>query len=336
MPDGGAQVNYKWNEVQESNVTIAILGAAGAVGKAVAAALRQRNIPFRAVGRNKARLEAAFKDYPGAELVEADLMTVEGARKASRGMSTLIHTAGVTYTEFERLPPMMRASIDGAVAEGVKRIVLATNVYPYGRPRTSPVKEDHPREPHTKKGQLRKQQEELLLEAHAQGKLQGLVVRFPDFYGADAEYSFAIGMAQAAVAGKAANLVGNIDLPHEFIYIPDAGPVLVDLALRDDVWGEVWHCGGASTITQRQFVTQLFEAAGRKPKFRAAGSGLVRMIGLFDPFMRELFEMMYQWQETPLVLDDSKLRAKLGNVKKTSYEEGIRLTIGELKARAAK
>lgn len=317
-------------------MTIAILGAAGAVGRAVAATLHQRNIPFRAVGRNKARLEQAFKHYPGAELIEADLMTVEGVRKASQGMKTLLHTAGALYTDFERLPPMMRASIDGAVAEGVKRMVLVTNVYPYGRPRTTPVTEEHPREPHTKKGQLRKQQEELLLEAHAQGKLETLAVRFPDFYGADAEYSFAIGMFQAALAGKPANLVGNIDLPHEFIYIPDAGPVLVDLAARDDVWGQIWNCGGAGTITQRELVTRLFEAVGRKPKFRVAGSGLVRVMGLFNPFMRELSEMMYQWQETPLVLDDSKLRQTLGSVKKTSYEDGIRLTLEALKARAAK
>ncbi len=317
-------------------MTIAIFGAAGAVGKAVAATLHQRNIPFRVVGRNRARLEAVFGRYPGAELVDADLMTVEGVRKASRGVDTIIHTAGVLYTEFEKLPPMMRASIDGAVAEGVKRIALATNVYPYGRPRTSPVKEDHPREPHTKKGQLRRQQEDLLMEAHAQGKLQALAVRFPDFYGPDAEYSFSIGMFQAALAGKTANLLGDIDLPHEFIYIPDGGPVLVDLATRDDVWGEVWHCAGAGTLTQRQFATKLFEAAGRKPKFRVAGSGMVRVLGLFDPFMRELSEMMYQWQETPLVLDDSKLRAKLGSVKKSSYEDGIRLTLEAMKARPAK
>jgi nucleoside-diphosphate-sugar epimerase len=36
------------------------------------------------------------------------------------------------------------------------------------------------------------------------------------------------------------------------------------------------------------------------------------------------------------MLDDSKLRAKLGEVKKTSFEEGIRLTWQALKAQPAK
>jgi nucleoside-diphosphate-sugar epimerase len=42
--------------------------------------------------------------------------------------------------------------------------------------------------------------------------------------------------------------------------------------------------------------------------------------------MRELPEMLYL-QETPVLLDDEKLRNKLGSVHKTSYDEGIQLTL---------
>ena len=38
----------------------AIFGAAGAIGPHVAAEFQKRGIPFRAVGRKRARLEAAF------------------------------------------------------------------------------------------------------------------------------------------------------------------------------------------------------------------------------------------------------------------------------------
>jgi hypothetical protein len=37
-------------------------------------------------------------------------------------------------------------------------------------------------------------------------------------------------------------------------------------------------------------------------------------------------------QETPVILDDSKLAAKLGGLHKTSYDEGIRLTVEHLRA----
>jgi len=46
----------------------------------------------------------------------------------------------------------------------------------------------------------------------------------------------------------------------------------------------------------------------------------------FDPNIREVIEMLYL-QETPVILDDSKLAAKLGGVKKTPYDEGIQKTV---------
>jgi nucleoside-diphosphate-sugar epimerase len=53
---------------------------------------------------------------------------------------------------------------------------------------------------------------------------------------------------------------------------------------------------------------------------------MLRMMGWFNPLMRELPEMLYL-QETPVLLDDDKLRRKLGQVHKTGYDEGIRLTL---------
>jgi len=41
-------------------------------------------------------------------------------------------------------------------AAGVRNFILIGTVYPYGRARNTPVREDHPREPHTFKGRMRK------------------------------------------------------------------------------------------------------------------------------------------------------------------------------------
>ena len=59
------------------------------------------------------------------------------------------------------------------------------------------------------------------------------------------------------------------------------------------------------------FIQKIYQAAGREPKFRSAGRTLLRMMGWFNPIMRELPEMLYL-QETPVLLDDEKLRNKLG------------------------
>jgi hypothetical protein len=78
-------------------------------------------------------------------------------------------------------------------------------------------------------------------------------------------------------------------------------------------------------------VTRVFAAVGRAPKLRVAGKGMLRVMGLFSPLMRELVEMSYL-HTTPVVLDDSALQKLLGPVKKTSYDEGIRKTLEQMRA----
>jgi hypothetical protein len=70
----------------------------------------------------------------------------------------------------------------------------------------------------------------------------------------------------------------------------------------------------------------VFARLGTKPKLFVAGPWMVRVIGLFDRLMRELPEMHYL-QTTPVILDDSALRARLPGLRKTSYDDGIRLTL---------
>ena len=87
-------------------------------------------------------------------------------------MDTLIYLVGVPYNQFELHPVLMQKTLDGAIAEGVERVVLIGTVYPYGMPVTRPVDESHPREPQTFKGKMRKQQEDILLSAHRDGKIR--------------------------------------------------------------------------------------------------------------------------------------------------------------------
>jgi nucleoside-diphosphate-sugar epimerase len=108
--------------------------------------------------------------------------------------------------------------------------------------------------------------------------------------------------------------------------VPDAAPVLVNLAQCSDCYGERWNLGSAGEITAVDFITRVYRAAGRDPKYRSAGRTVLKIMGWFNPVMKELPEMLYL-QETPVILDDSKLLARLGPVQKTPYEEGIRQTI---------
>ena len=302
---------------------LALFGAAGAIGHSVASALRRNHQAYRVVGRSQSALRQAFGSDPLAEIVTWNPDDPASVRAAARGIDALIYLVGVAYDQFELHPQLMRKTLDGAIAAGVQRVLLIGTVYPYGQPQTNPVREDHPRNPHTFKGRMRKEQEDLLLEADANGKIRGAVLRLPDFYGPGVDKGFLHSIFVAAATGGRAQVIAPLDTPHEYIYVPDVGPVVARLIETSAAYGRVWHLAGAGTITTREVVKQAFAVTGRKPKMIVAGPMTLRLMGLFNPLMRELVEMNYL-QTNPVVLDDTALHGLLGEITKTSYQDGIR------------
>jgi len=241
-------------------------------------------------------------------------------------VDTVFYAVGLPYPEHRLHPVLMRTTLEAAVGARVARLVLVSSVYGYGVPTAARVAETHPRLPETQKGQWRKEQEDLVLEAQKKGQIDGLVVRLPDFYGPGADLSLANPIFHAAAAGKTANWVGPVNTAHEFVFVPDTGPVIVDLAGCAECYGEAWNFGGPGEINSLDFITRVYRAAGLAPKYRTVGRGLLKLMGWFNPLYRELVEMVYL-TETPVILDDRKLLAKFPNVKKTPYDEGIRRTL---------
>jgi nucleoside-diphosphate-sugar epimerase len=186
------------------------------------------------------------------------------------------------------------------------------------------VTESHPREPHTFKGQMRLAQENLVLDAHGRNGLSTLVLRLPDFYGPRIERSFLNGVFEGAARGTRAQMVGPIDVPHEFVFVPDVGAVVETLTRTPEAYGRWLHLAGAGTITQREVAAKAYALAGREPRLMVVGKPMLRVLGLFNPILREMVEMNYLMSE-PFVLDDSALQALIGPIRKTSYDEGIRL-----------
>jgi nucleoside-diphosphate-sugar epimerase len=310
----------------------ALFGAAGAIGKTLADTLRERGEQYRVVGRDRARLQQAFGSDPKAEIATWDPNDATSVRAAARGIDTLIYLVGVPYHRFDLHPVTMQKTLDGAIAESVRRVLLIGTVYPYGMPQNAKVTEEHPRNPTTYKGKKRKEQEDLLLAADAAGKIEGVVLRLPDFYGPGVEASFLDDAFKAAAKGGTANMIGPIDMPHEFMYVPDVGAVALDLVAKPEARGRWWNLAGAGATTQRQMAEMAFAVTGRKPKIRVAGKTMLRVLGLFNPLMREMVEMHYL-QTNPVLLDDSALGNLLGGPRKTPYAEGVRRSVEYLQQR---
>ena len=301
-------------------MTIAIVGAAGAIGRSTADAYHAGGLPVRLVGRNETMLKAMAK--PGDEAVVADVATAEGCRAAVAQAEAAVYTLGLPYTksDFAMYPAMMKLFIDAARAAGVKRAVLITNVYPYGMAQSERVAESHRRVPCSVKGEYRKQQEDIFLAAEG---LETISLRLPDFYGPNVPGSMLGMVVDAAKKGATGNLLGPASHRHEFVFTPDVGPVVKALLTQPGKVAGAYNFAGSGEISIEGLAALLYKAAGHEPKLRVMAPWMQTAVGLFMPVLRELKEMRYLL-ETPVVLDDAKLMALLPDLMKTSYEAGAK------------
>ncbi len=115
-------------------------------------------------------------------------------------------------------------------------------------------------------------------------------------------------------------MIGPVDRPHEFVLVPDVGPVVARLLDTPAAFGRAWNLGVAGATTPLELARMAF---GGTPRYLAAGKMMLRLLGLFDPFLREFAEMHYLLTD-PLIVDDSALQQLLGGITKTPYSEGVR------------
>jgi len=301
---------------------IALVGGTGPVGASIGAALAAAGTPFAVIGRSAEGIARRFPELPASAARAWNPDDPASIRAAVRGFETLVYMLGVPYHAFALHPELMRRTLAAAEAEGVRRLLLIGTAYPFGRPRTPKVDETHPREPHTFKGRMRKQQEDLVLAAHAEGRIATTILRLPDFYGPGVANSYLADIFAAAATGRRAKVMGPIDVPHEFVFVPDVGPVVRALLEQEEAFGHSFNLAGAGTITVRQVAEEAFALNRAPPRLLVANRWMLRLAGLFDPMMRELVEMHYLMTD-PVIFDDAALTRQIGPIAKTPYAQGI-------------
>ena len=313
--------------LKEEIMKYALFGASGAVGKALALVLANEQVKFRVVGRSEKELRVAFQKYePWVEYCVADLTIKEDASRAAEGVETIFYLVGVPYHKFELHPLMSNICVNAAAQAGVKRYVHLSTLYSYGLMQGDRITENHPREPHTFKGKMRKEQEDIVLGAQGKNGMKVTILCSPDFYGGDSPLSLVHMIFEGAINGTAADVIGPVNKPHEFVYVPDLARTLYQLSQKEGAYGKRWNLGGVGFITVQEFANQVYAAVGKKPKLRVAGKFMLRLLGFKNVFMKEFVEMHYL-MDKPLFVDDSNLRNLIPELKKTSYKDGIERTL---------
>jgi nucleoside-diphosphate-sugar epimerase len=248
----------------------------------------------------------------GVEVVGGDATDEAFAREASEGASVVYFALNPPYDKWPELfPPLQAGVLEGAASAGAKLIAME-NLYMYGSTDGRQLTEDLPYAPNTRKGRVRARMSEELMEAHRSGRVRVAIGRASDFFGPRVLASAAGEQVFGRVVqGKSAQVAGDPDQPHTYTYAPDIGRGLVILGEREEALGEAWHLPSPETLTTRQFVEMIFEEVGKPARIQAAPKIVLRALGLFNPGMREMIEMLYEFEE-PFVVDDSKFEQAFG------------------------
>ncbi|MDR6884080.1 SDR family NAD(P)-dependent oxidoreductase [Bacillus sp. 3255] len=310
-----------------------VIGATGGTGAAITEELIKRGIRTIAFGRSRQKLEQFARRLGNPNhltLAIGDAMRPDDIVAQAGGADVLFHCANVPYHEMvNKLIPLGESVMEAAERLAIK-VVAIDGIYPYGRRKMELVTEEHPKQPHTIKGKVRLDYERMLFSKRWT-KAKVMIARLPDYYGPTAnEASYLGSTLEAIAAGKMAFFVGNMHVPREFIYLPDAASMVAELAGKDFAYGQNWHIPGAGLISGREIVQIAQKASGHvKPVIPLKKLGL-SLIGMGVPVMKEVVEMLYLTEE-PLTLSGEKYKRLIGPITATPFQEGIAATVLALK-----
>ena len=224
--------------------------------------------------------------------------------------------------------PMLNASITAATAAGA-RLIFPGTVYNYGPDAFPNLTEASPQHPTTRKGAIRVQMEARLAEAAAQDGLRVLIVRAGDFFGpkTTANSWLASGLVKAGKPLAAVSYPGPLSVGHSWAYLPDLAATMVRLAELPDLGAfEVFHMRGHTVSGHGHGRRDVETAVGRKLPVSRLPWFAIRAMAPFNESFREMLEMRYLW-ETPVLLDNAKLVARLGAEPHTPIDEALKAAL---------
>lgn len=302
------------------NRTHIILGS-GALGLSVANCLRDEGIRPRLLNRSGG-------SAGGWDSIACDARDPVALAGQFDGPVTLYVCCAPSYWLWETEFPALASGILGAAAGRDVHIILADNVYAYGR--QSAFREGMAATPCSRKGKVRKAVADQLMAAHGQGLVRVAVVRAATFFGPQVEQS-SVGksVVQAALNGKTAYIIGDPNTAHAFTYVPDLAATMVRVGQHEAGFGQIWHAPSYSGATLQQFLEGIAALGQHKLRLKAAGPRMMRFLGLFNPAMRELIEMLYL-HDTPWTFSSEMTERSL-RVAVTPLATAIARTVASLK-----
>ena len=298
-----------------------VIFGTGPVGCWIARVLCEMGMQVRAVNRSGKRPKLMPDEV---ELVVANLMDAKEAHNAAKGASVIYQALNPPYHLWHKYFPTLQANTLEAAKRIDARYVSIDNLYMYDTSKV--ITENSLIAPRSKKGQLRAQMAQEVMDAHKRGDVQATILRSSDYYGPGVINAAMGGMVFGnLIANKKAQIMGDDNVLHSWAYIEDVAKSAVILGTRDDVLGQTWITPHDKALTQKEMITLTSKLLDSKPDIQKISPILIRVIGLFVPAVRASIEMLYEFTE-PFIVDSRKIEKKL-KIEPTPIKLGIEKTV---------
>ena len=298
-----------------------VVTGAGPVGSTVAQQLADAGQQVRLLTRSGSGPEHPLINRRRVDVSRPDALTdaFDGAVAVHHCIHGSSYDARVWRAE---LPRAERVVLEAAGRVGAV-VVFPESLYSYG-PVEGPITEDLPRSATDGKLGVRT---DLLAQRDA-STTPTVSVAASDFYGPGVRNAHAgERLVPTVLAGRTMRVLGSLDQPHSFTYVPDLAAAMIAAAAREDLWNSFLHAPTAPALTQRHLVEVVATAgAVRVPRMSAIPVPVLRAMGLLSREMRELAETGYMFSR-PFVLDSSASDERL-RLSPTPVETGMTETVG--------
>jgi nucleoside-diphosphate-sugar epimerase len=283
-----------------------IVVGAGPIGTATALLLAERGDEVVVVTRS-----GSGPNHRAITLTATDASSSTDMTTIANGAVAIYNCANPAYHQWATAWPPIAQALLAAAAHVNAVLVTASNLYGYG-PVNGPMTEDLPLAAQGTKGKVRAQMWRDALAAHDSGRVRATEVRGSDYVGAGAQSHLGERVIPRVLAGKDVTVMKSANTPHTWTATEDVARLLVTVARDERAWGRPWHVPSNPPRTQREAVGDLCRVAGVDPvTVKEYPRLLIRGMGLFNPVMRELPEVAYQF-EAPFILDSTAAKAAFG------------------------
>lgn len=262
--------------------------------------------------------------------VAADVSDLSKLLEIAPSATAIYNCVNPPYHRWAKEWPPIAASFLGYAEKTGAVLVTCSNLYGYG-PVAVPMTEDLPLSAQGVKGKVRAQ---MWLEAkalHDAGRIRATEVRGSDYVCAGEQSRVGSRVLSKILAGKPAQVLGDIDVKHTWTYPLDVARLMQIVATDSKAWGKAWHVPSNEAKTQREVLTEIAEVSGvENPKISSVPKAIWNILALFNPSMKALKETAYQMQR-PYILDDSAARKTFG-MQPTSWKQILNDVVAETRA----